>query len=389
MILFFINIIIINRKPKNRNYPLYFKEIEEELDEIQRYIDLTLNETFIDKVDVFLPLKKPKISIIIAVYNGEGYLKKTLLSVQNQDFKDIEIVIIDDHSIDNSLNLIKKLMDKDKRIVLYQNNENKGIMYTKIKAILLARGKYILILDEDDIYGQRDAFSVLYREAETNNLDLLEFRLIYSSKKLKKFKYRRNKNDTQIIYQPSLSEKMFGHSSNGEIKMSRGLLQYYFIKRNILVKAIKQIDKKYLYRNINHFEDYLIFFLLTRIANNCKYIDRFFYIKFFGWNKNEPAVKFRLINKYKDIKNRQCFSLLEYLEIMLSKTKNTFSDKKIAVFCFNKLFLQNKYCKNNTIYRERAKSISQLYLDNKYIQDKDKYNISLYLKEINSKNILI
>ena len=179
MILFFINIIIINRKPKNRNYPLYFKEIEEELDEIQRYIDLTLNETFIDKVDVFLPLKKPKISIIIAVYNGEGYLKKTLLSVQNQDFKDIEIVIIDDHSIDNSLNLIKKLMDKDKRIVLYQNNENKGIMYTKIKAILLARGKYILILDEDDIYGQRDAFSVLYREAETNNLDLLEFRLIY------------------------------------------------------------------------------------------------------------------------------------------------------------------------------------------------------------------
>ena len=70
---------------------------------------------------------------------------------------------------------------------------------------------------------------------------------------------------------------MFGHSSNGEIKMSRGLLQYYFIKRNILVKAIKQIDKKYLYRNINHFEDYLLFFLLTRIANNCKYIDRFFY----------------------------------------------------------------------------------------------------------------
>ena len=322
----------------------------------------------------------------MTIFNGEGYLKKSLLSVQNQDFKDIEIVIVDDHSTDNSVNLIKKLMDKDKRIVLYQNNENRGIMYSRRKAILLARGKYILILDVDDFYGQRDAFSVLYQEAETNNLDLLGFRLIYSSKKLKKFKYRRNKNDTQIIYQPSLSEKMFRHSSNGEIKMSGGLLLYYFIKRNILVKALKQIDKKYFYRKINHFEDYLVFFLLTRIANNCKNIDRIFYIKFFGWNKNESSIKLRLYHKYKDIKNRHCSSLLEYLEIMLSKTKNTFSDKKIAVFCFNKLFLQNKYCKNNTIYRERAKSISQLYLDNKYIQDKDKYNISLYLKEINSKS---
>ena len=237
IILFFINNIIFNRKPKNRNYPLYFKEVEEELDDIQRYIDLTLNETFIDKVDVFLPLNKPKISIIMTIFNGEGYLKKSLLSVQNQDFKDIEIVIVDDHSTDNSVNLIKKVMDKDKRIVLYQNNENRGIMYSRRKAILLARGKYILILDVDDFYGQRDAFSVLYQEAETNNLDLLGFRLIYSSKKLKKFKYRRNKNDTQIIYQPSLSEKMFRHSSNGEIKMSGGLLLYYFIKRNILVKA--------------------------------------------------------------------------------------------------------------------------------------------------------
>ena len=287
--------------------------------------------------------------------------------------------------MDNSLNVIKELMTKDKRIVLYQNHENQGIMYTKIKAILLARGKYILILDEDDIYGQREAFSILYKEAETNNLDLLGFKLIYSTKKLKKIKYKRNKKDTQIIYQPRLSDKMFYHSSNGEINRSGGLLQNYFMKRNILVKAINQIDKKYLYRKINHYEDYLIFFLLTRMANNCKNIDRIFYIKFFGWNKNDTAVKFRLNHKYKDIKDRQCFSLLEFLEIMLNKTKNTFYDKKIAVFCFNKIFLQNLFCKNNAIYRERAKNISQLYLENKYIKDIDKYNISLYLKEISYK----
>ncbi len=138
---------------------------------------MTLNGTLIDKGH-FFSSNNPKISIIITVFNGEAYLKTSLLSIQNQDFKDIEIVIIDDCSLDNSLKIIKKLMNKDPRIVLYKNDENKGIMYTKTKAILSAKGKYILILDVDDMYAQRDAFSILYNEAEKYNLDLLGFKLI-------------------------------------------------------------------------------------------------------------------------------------------------------------------------------------------------------------------
>ena len=110
-----------------------------------------------------------------------------MLSVQNQDLKDIEILMIDDASKDNSVNLIKELMVKDKRIILIQNEKNRGTLYTKVKGILMAKGKYILILDEDDIYCQRDAFSTLYNEAEKNNLDLLKFRKIKSTPKKKKF----------------------------------------------------------------------------------------------------------------------------------------------------------------------------------------------------------
>lgn len=383
MLLLFINIIIFKRELKKYNYPSYFKELEEELDDIQNYIDMTLNGTLIDKGH-FFSSNNPKISIIITVFNGEAYLKTSLLSIQNQDFKDIEIVIIDDCSLDNSLKIIKELMNKDPRIVLYKNDENKGIMYTKTKAILSAKGKYILILDVDDMYAQRDAFSILYNEAEKYNLDLLGFKLIYSSQKLKKFRGTRSKNDSQIIYQPDLSKIMFKHSFNGEIKMSGGLLLYYLMKRDILVKVIEQIDKKYFDKKMNHYEDYIIFFLLTRTANNLKSIDRFFYIKFFGWNMSEPNVKFRLYHKFKDIKSRKCSSLLYFLEIMLDKTNNTFNDKKIAVFCFNKMLL-NDFCRNDTAYRKRTITISKLYLDNKYIQDIDKINISLYLKEITFK----
>ena len=60
-------------------------------------------------------------------------------------------------------------MKTEPRIVLYQNKENKGMLYTKSKGILLSKGKYIMVMDIDDIYVQRDAFRCLYVEAEKNN----------------------------------------------------------------------------------------------------------------------------------------------------------------------------------------------------------------------------
>ena len=100
---------------------------------------------------IYYPSKNPKISIVISVYNGEAYLKTTILSIQNQDLKDLEIVIVDDCSMDDSVALIRELMKNEPRIVLNQNLENKGALYTKTKGVLLARGKYVMILDEDDI----------------------------------------------------------------------------------------------------------------------------------------------------------------------------------------------------------------------------------------------
>jgi glycosyltransferase involved in cell wall biosynthesis len=142
---------------------------------MQEYIYMVMNGTLYNPNEVFKESEDPKISIVITVYNGEGYLETTLLSIQNQDFKDIEIIMVDDCSKDNSVKLIKELMMKDPRVKLYQNEENKGMLYTKTRGVLQAKGKYVLLLDEDDIYAQKDAFSTLYQEAEKNNLDLLGF----------------------------------------------------------------------------------------------------------------------------------------------------------------------------------------------------------------------
>ena len=72
---------------------------------IQEFIYLNLNETLINKKFI-KKVNEPKISVTITNYNGEGFLKKAIRSVQNQNFKEIEIIIIDDFSKDNSLKII-------------------------------------------------------------------------------------------------------------------------------------------------------------------------------------------------------------------------------------------------------------------------------------------
>ena len=96
--------------------------------------------------------------------------------------KEIEIILIDDCLIDNSLILIEQLMKCDQRLRLIKNFENRKILYSKSLAALNSNGKYILQLDQDDIFIRDDIFNLLYVEAENNNLDLVQFRDIYKNK---------------------------------------------------------------------------------------------------------------------------------------------------------------------------------------------------------------
>ena len=113
------------------------------------------------------------------MYKGSQYLHYSLRSVQNQKMKEIEIILIDDCSPDNSLTIIKKYMKEDERIRLIKNQINRKILFSKSMAALNCNGKYILQLDQDDLFIRDDAFDILYNEAEKNNLDLTQIRDIF------------------------------------------------------------------------------------------------------------------------------------------------------------------------------------------------------------------
>ena len=94
-------------------------------------------------------MKQPLLTVVIPVYNGEKYLRKAIDSVLNQTFTDFELLIINDASVDQSLEIISSYTDKRLRIL--NNPENKGIPYNRNMGLQEAKGKFLCWTDCDDV----------------------------------------------------------------------------------------------------------------------------------------------------------------------------------------------------------------------------------------------
>lgn len=98
------------------------------------------------KNDLFTPI----VSVVIPVFNGARYIEDTILSVTNQTMHEIEVIVVDDCSHDDTVLLVHKLQKSDNRVTLLINKNNEGVASTRNKGILQAKGKYIAFLDSDD-----------------------------------------------------------------------------------------------------------------------------------------------------------------------------------------------------------------------------------------------
>lgn len=92
------------------------------------------------------------VSIITPIYNGEKYIKECIESVLNQSYKNIEMIIVDDGSTDNSKEIIEKYMKDNSLIKYIKCNENKGISAARNRGIENAKGRFIAFLDADDLF---------------------------------------------------------------------------------------------------------------------------------------------------------------------------------------------------------------------------------------------
>ncbi|HBR2134123.1 TPA: glycosyltransferase family 2 protein [Klebsiella pneumoniae] len=120
-------------------------------------------------------LDNPLISVLIPCYNAASFISKALLSVKNQTYKNIELIVVDDFSSDDSVVIVEKFINNypELNIKLFTNENNKGVSYTRNKLISKSLGDYILFLDSDDFIDD-DAVEYLYNIIRDNDTDIAQ-----------------------------------------------------------------------------------------------------------------------------------------------------------------------------------------------------------------------
>lgn len=95
---------------------------------------------------------KPVVSVITPTYNAARFITETIFSVKEQTFTNWEMIIVDDSSLDNTVEIVKKEMEKDSRIKLIELKKNSGPANARNRAIAAANGNYLAFLDSDDLW---------------------------------------------------------------------------------------------------------------------------------------------------------------------------------------------------------------------------------------------
>ena len=183
--------------------------------DFEQFFKIASNEKLID-TKKFKYNKVPIISIILPCYNKQNILLKSMRSIQNQNFKNIEIIIVNDCSNDNSSKIFKHLLETDERVRIFHHTKNLGVFRSRIDGILYSRGKYIIAFDTGDFYEDNYVLSDAYNIIEKYNLDSCKFlfRIIYNFNDLTNFSipYHIGKK-SKIEYTPkkikSFNDKIF------------------------------------------------------------------------------------------------------------------------------------------------------------------------------------
>lgn len=209
---------------------------------------------------------KKLVSIIVPVYNVEPYLNKCLDSIADQTYKNLQIILIDDGSIDNSGLICDEYAKRDARFLVLHNS-NHGVSYSRNQGLDLSEGEYILFIDSDD-FIDKDYVELLCREIEyggDNDIVICKYDEIFDNEVYEKKIETNNltgdfQNDLCILYELMMGpyNKMYKRSVirrfainfNEEIEFSEDRLFNYNYCLNI--NKYKYIDKSlYHYCKLN------------------------------------------------------------------------------------------------------------------------------------------
>jgi glycosyltransferase involved in cell wall biosynthesis len=327
---------------------------------IENYFNICNNKILINNNKKFTRNRNPKVSVIIPNYNRGKYLLRLLRSLQNQFFDDIEIIIVDDFSKDNTINLIKEYQKEDERIILIKHHNNKGTLISRNIGIAKSKGEYIMLPDSDDILSE-NILKTCYEVAIKNKIEMIRFNIYLGNGNIF-FDYFVNKLKVKIIFQPELKTYLF--YGLGTLEQLDFNLSNKFIKRDAYIRALNSINKFYLNQYMINYEDGLMNYMLYRTAKS------FIFIKKIGYYYllNNQSISLKPKKNYEE---NFKFIFLQ-LKFIIENTKNTQYEKDIANSALTKL---SSLFKENFIITKDFKfykEVIDLFLKCKFINDENK-----------------
>lgn len=178
-------------------------------------------------------IRMPKVSVIVPVYNVERYVEKCLETLVEQTLEEIEIIVVNDGSTDNSKQIVEKIREKFPEKIVYVEKENGGLSDARNYGIPYAKGEYIAFLDSDD-YAEKDMYQKMYELAQKEQSDMVEcdFYWEYPDKQ---------KIDIGVLYQ----------GKKEMLEKVRVVAWNKLIKREILEKAKVEFPKGYRYEDVS------------------------------------------------------------------------------------------------------------------------------------------
>ena len=315
-----------------------------------------------------------KVTVIITLFNNAESIKTAIRSIQNQKMSDLEIITVEDCSTDNSLQKLGELKNEDERIKIIKNQKNKGALYSKSIGALNAKGKYIVVLDSDDLFINEDLFNICYKHTQ-ENIDIIEFSGFFSdSILLKKNKfplipyYLSAKKNNELIRQPKLSSYIYQRENNTIVRLIDGFICAKFIESNIYKNTIQFLGYLIFTEKINYGEDRLVNFVLFRIANSFKFIEEYGFIYY-----NNPS---SITNSLNNI--NKCHDELINLMNIFNLTKNSY-ESQIVIYELNYRWNFTILPGLNDKNKNYARNMMIQILNSKYITENDKKIINLLL----------
>lgn len=212
------------------------------------------------------------ISIIVPIFNVATYIEECVISLINQSYVNIEIILINDCSTDNSLEICERLAQTDNRIRVFSNEKNEGVSISRNRGIALANGKYILFVDGDDIVDIQ-LCEMAMNEIWEKGVDTVHWGYKKFSNTTKEVIYERDPImcDANIIEQPEIREKFLTYftisyddlynwftSRRGFDEAIYNLKQPGYCFRYLMSKDVIKLNKLHFCEGLGYGED-LIF----------------------------------------------------------------------------------------------------------------------------------